>query len=117
MSCRIRCFTLFEIERTNIVSRRPPVNFSETEIKDWELKRNKQCNFDTILQIVSLRGQPEDITSPTRVEVSPKEFNKFGFLYDQDEKVSVWKFDFTVDHDGVFKNEIGELGALFTDSE
>jgi hypothetical protein len=45
------------------------------------------------------------------------ELKNFGFLYNNDDKYSFYKFVFEVQHDSVFENGIRELGALYNDCE
>lgn len=117
MTYRIRCYTLFDIEKTGFFSRKPPTDINDAEIKEWETKRNKQFNLDTILQLISLRSQPEEISEPIKFEVDFKKFNNFGFLFDEEENQLGWQFDFSIAHKNVFNNESSELGELFLDCD
>jgi hypothetical protein len=106
MSFRIRCYTLFDITSTGILNRsKPPVDADDT----WLLKRNTQCNFDTILQVISLRSQPEVIKYPERNIGDPK---CFGSTVKTDHH---WTFDFEIQHASVFENGIQPLGGLYAD--
>jgi hypothetical protein len=115
MGTRIRCYTLFDITKTDITSRRPPLDISTEKLVSWENKRNTQCNLDTIVQVISLRAQPENITSTDKITINLTEFDKFGFLIDPSEPCDVHSFDFYVNHSGVFIENENELGALYTD--
>lgn len=111
----IACYTLFDITQTGVRNRgKPPEN---EDLAQWLKQRNTQCNFDTIQQAISLRSQPEIITSPKRIDIKFNEFDKFGFLYQQteDETYPCWVFKFTVQHASVFDDGINELGALYND--
>ena len=77
MNHRIACFTLFDITKTDITNRKAPINLSVKDLDDWEYKRNSQCNFDTIIQVISLRAQPERITKPIEDTVILDDFDKF----------------------------------------
>jgi hypothetical protein len=112
MTYRIRCYTLFDITKTNIPTRKKPLNLSEDEIKLWELRRNTQCNYDTILQVVSLRSQPENMSNTTKIEINFKEFQNFGFLFEEEENQHCWYFEFDISHKNVFHDGITELGNL-----
>jgi hypothetical protein len=114
---RIRCYTLFDITKTGVLNRKPPSNSSVEFIKDWEHKRNTQCNFDTIIQVVSLRAQPEEITNTKKHEVEFKESEKFGFLFENEEKQNYWSFDFSILQGKVFDDGVNELGFLFQDCD
>ena len=85
MNTRIKCYTLFDITNTGILSRKTPVNLLPEKVLDWETDRARQSNFDTIIQVISLRTQPEDITKPVKDIVEFKDNDKFGFLFEQEE--------------------------------
>lgn len=113
MSHRIACYTLFDITQTGVMNRSKP-----TEVDNWINKRNTQCNFDTILQVISMRSQPEVVKLPTGMEMTDTEFNKFGFLYQPKEQSSYcWKFEFEIQHSSVFENGIIPLGSLYKDCD
>jgi hypothetical protein len=116
MSHRISCYTLFDITQTGVLNRSKP---NEDDIENWVKKRNTQCNFDTLLQVISLRSQPELIKTPIKLELTEDTFKKFGFLYEhvEDKLLNCWKFEFEVHHSSVFENGIIPLGALYKDCE
>lgn len=117
MSLKIRCYTLFDITKTGITNRRnAPVPVDE-KISLWEKQRNTQCNFDTIIQVISLRSLPEDITDPYKDEITLNDTEKFGFLLESEIPCAVWTFDFSVVFGSVFNNGTEELGYLFTDCD
>jgi hypothetical protein len=115
MGTKIKCSTLFDITKTNITNRRPPSDLSNPT--EWQNKRNTQVNFDTLIQVISLRAQPEDISEPKVTEVKLDEIDKFGFSIKNDNPVRVWSFTFYVNYGQVFKDEEGEYGALYADCE
>jgi hypothetical protein len=117
MSYTITCYTLFDITQSNVLSRHRPQVDDDQAV--WLHKRNTQCNFDTILQAISLRSQPDVIRIPERKEIRFDEFTDFGFLYEQEENKTypMWSFDFTVQHHSVFYDGVSELGALYKDCE
>jgi hypothetical protein len=108
MNSRIICYTLFNITYTGITSRTKP---NTEEIKDWTVKRNTQWNFDTILQLISLRSQPDILTYPEKI----KSKNLFGTIFQKQDKIYCWKFIFQVQHNSVFDNEEIKLGNLYND--
>lgn len=111
---KIACWTLFNITQTGILNRKtPPV---DVDIGVWTKNRNTQCNYDTLLQIISLRGQPEDISIPRKIELSKNNIQYFGTNYKRHKSSYCWTFDFVVTHSGVFNNGIHDLGFLFNDS-
>ncbi len=110
---RIRCHTLFDITQTGVLNRSKP---TEDDVEGWIKRRNTQCNFDTILQVISLRSQPEVVRVPVESEINENIYELFGFLYNK-ENVSCWSFEFEVQHSSVFENGIITLGALYKDCE
>lgn len=116
MSYRIRCYTLFDITHTASVSRRPSVNFTKEQLKDWETKRNAQTNFDTVLQIISIRCQPENFSPPEKKTTNFKD-STFGFLFENEEDQNYWTFDFDIPKENVFDDGIDTLGYLFSDCD
>ena len=112
MSYIIRCYTLFDITNTGILNRsKAPADASD----DWIYKRNTQCNFYTILQVISLRSQPEIILKPDQIKINFQEFQNFGFLLETDDDIEIpcWIFDFGVQHHSVFDDGITDLGGLY----
>lgn len=112
---RISCFTLFDITRTGVPNRAKPYDES-LEYKDWYNKRSTQCNFDTILQIISLRAQPDVINDPKKIVIDISN-SDFGLSYKECKQSSVWTFDFEVNHSSVFEDGINELGHLYMDCD
>lgn len=110
----ITCYTLFDITSTGVINRGKPV---DQDMEEWIYKRNTQCNFDTVLQAISLRSQPEIHRLPKLRKIRFDTFDKFGFLFEQkgSEEYNSWSFDFTVQHPSVFNDGISELGALYSD--
>ena len=114
---KIRCYTLFQIKNTGVPNRRPPSDLAELQLKRWHESRNLQINFDTILQVISLRGQPEEISEIVIEKINFSESNKFGFLYDIEEDQNVYSFEFIVNQKQVFDDGETELGSLYSDCQ
>ena len=117
MSHKIVCYTLFDISQTNILNRsKIPVN---AQLDEWLHKRNTQSNFDTVLQAISLRSQPENITTPTKLLIRLDEFQQFGFLFQQEELIEYpcWSFEFEIQHSSVFDDGISAFGNLYDDCD
>lgn len=119
MSFKLRCYTLFDITKTGNIHRRPPINGTSEQTTRWEKTRNTQTNFDTIIQVISLRSQPENITDPQEeIFVFDETNDTFGFLFDSEETAqSYWSFEFTIPHNKVFDDGINELGYLLRDCD
>lgn len=111
----ITCYTLFDITQTNVRNRNKPDLDQDYSL--WIKQRNTQCNLDTILQAISIRSQPENISTPVQIEVRFDEFENFGFLFQQieQEKYPCWKFNFTIQHPSVFSDGKADLGLLYND--
>ncbi len=114
---RIKCSVLFNVTQTGVMNRNKPMDI---DIDSWIYKRNTQCNFDTILQIISLRSQPEVIKIPTKIQMTSSEFKLFGssYKYDSQKVYFCWTFEFEVQHSSVFADNIANpLAALYRDCE
>lgn len=110
---KIRCSTLFDITKTN-VRRHNIVGADSTEVLK---QRNQQSNFETIIQVISLRSQPENITDPVMESVSIKN-SEWGKSYQsKNTRVPCWSFMFTVQHKSVFTNGDGIFDGLLADCQ
>jgi hypothetical protein len=106
MSEKIACYTLFDITKTNVPNRsRPP---DGADYKNWVYQRNSQINFDTIVQIISLRSQPENISVPVQLEIK-EDFFGLG------KSTIGWMFNFEVRSLSVYSNGNDELAYLKQD--
>ena len=96
---RIRVVTFFDCTQTGTTSYRKIKNSSEfTTTEEWDYSRNQQRNFETILQCVSLRATPDDISVPVYVK--------------DNDGMKHWTFSFSIFHDGAFATEHDETGLL-----
>jgi hypothetical protein len=114
----IRCQTLFDITPTGVKNRRPQ-DIQGAELSDLIKQQQRQSNYDTVLQVISLRSQPESISQVKKSDILLTDTD-FGFLYtsDQDDStVSSWSFTFTIQHASVFQNDDSDLGSLLNDCE
>lgn len=110
---KIRCRTLFDITNTNQSNRRGLLENDPD--RDAVKQRMQQANFETILQIVSMRSQPENITMPVMVHTKFGADSPWGSAYRSKKPINCWEFEFTVNYKQVFANEQGKLGALLQD--
>lgn len=101
---RVRCKTTFDITQTGV---RHSMNRTKFPFVDqagavihneaqWTRSRNQQRNWETLMQIISLRTLPENISSPWR---------------DSDQ----WTFEFDVPTPGSVASISGPLGQLSED--
>jgi len=116
MNHLLSCYTLFDITQTNVLNRSKPLASDIPEI--WNHRRSTQANFDTILQAISLRSQPEIVKIPTKIKITLDD-DKFGFLYKgyDEEEIVAWTFDFQVQHPSVFSDGIEDLSYLYSDCD
>ena len=115
MSYRISCYTLFDITQTGVLNRAKSSN--DADYSQWLIKRNTQANFDTVIQVINLRSQPESISNPKKIDITFDDFDNFGFLFQQDENENYpcWQFTFDIVHHNVFNDGETELGSLYND--
>ena len=115
---KIVCYTLFDITPSGIRSHTRALEFPVTDrtgatlenIDDWNRARNQQRNWETILQVVSLRTQPERCSDPVNFTADFKttEFPLKG-------RGRVWSFAFESDIDDAFDQGQSPIGALVAD--
>ena len=111
ISTLFKLATLVDITSTGVVRSNgtPLMNF----------KRNQQRNFETVLQVLSLRTQPHIPQSPhaTIDNIGKSQVvNWFGETY-QNQNQTVWLFYFTAEHPSAYDTNDGTLKGLFTDFE
>jgi len=99
MSSGVEVITQFDITPTGVKSYR---RSSELSDADWNYQRNQQRNFETIMQCISLRCQPMNITPVTT-------------FYIEDQKV--WCFQFETEVEAVFWKDNDPVGILKSDCE
>ena len=96
---RIKVTTYFDCTQTGTTSyRKAKADGPLSTIEQWDFSRNQQRNFETILQCVSLRANPDDITVPNFFKT------KDGMKH--------WSFSFSIFHDGAFATETDQTGLL-----
>ena len=89
---KIQCRTLFDCSYTGTtghfrVAEVPFVDRAGQKITDqteWNKSRNQQRNWETLLQIIGLRTQPQDLTMPVC-------------------RNGTWEFEFKSESEGVFE--------------
>ena len=113
---RISCHTLFDITRTGILNRARPGD-DIIDAQEWYKQRNTQCNFDTVIQVISLRSQPDIVSYPKKTEINLNSTHVFGSDFKSNLTVPVWTFDFEIQQPSVFDDDIQELGYLYKDCQ
>jgi len=96
-------YTLVDITPTGQTSYSPEV----------ELARNQQRNWETVLQILSLRTQPIVLETMTLFEDVTYFKNNFGIGYTG--KHRVWSWKFSVDYADVYQDNFDHFGLLKSD--
>lgn len=105
---KVLCRTLFDCTYTGVTGHLRPQQLPFTTKtgltintpEQWNRSRNQQRNWESLLQIISLRTQPMDMTRPIQ--------QKDG-----------WHFEFRVEAEGVLSSEFGsnDLAGLVADCE
>jgi hypothetical protein len=104
---KIECKTLFDCTATGVTGHYRPSQIPFTDRagilvqdqEEWVISRNKQRNWETIVQIISLRSNPEDIKAPVC-------------------KDGTWSFQFVVMASDVFSNgTTNQFAALYQDCQ
>ncbi len=95
--------TLVDITATNVTRHKP----------GYETARDQQRNWETVLQVIGLRAQPQLINGPICREYELDESTAFGEMYYGLQKV--WIFTFGVDHEDVFMVNNDPVGGLDKD--
>ena len=75
-----------------------------------ESLRNKEQNFNTVLQTLGIRANIHYSVIPTVTEVKGR---LIGF--DTDDIIRVWRFDFTTERDFLFEKDNDPVGHLIDD--
>ena len=79
-----------------------------------EISRNQQCNWETVIQCMGLRTQPQHIRGPVKVVGEADQF-EFGNLYTGNQTVWTWRW--AVEQSGVYDSNLAFLGGLLQDFE
>lgn len=80
---------------------------------DNELERDQQRNWETVLQVIGLKAQPQLIEGPICQEFDIDGSSGFGEMYHGMQRV--WIFCFGVEHDDVFLHDGDPVGGLDKD--
>ena len=104
----IICKTLFDCTCTGVTGhfRSSQVPYPDRTgrlihtVADWNRARNQHRNWETIMQMISLRAQPTVVTEPTCTD-------------------GVWSFEFSVETPGVYStnNNVDNLDGLLNECD
>jgi hypothetical protein len=78
-----------------------------------ELKRDQQRNWETVLQVIGLRSQPQLINGPVCHEYTIDDTSLFGEMYYGIQKC--WVFTFGVEAEDIFLLDNDPVGGLDKD--
>jgi hypothetical protein len=101
---KIQCQTLFDITATGVTGhikpgRMPFYDLAGHRIADsaeWNRSRNQQRNWETVTQLIALRTQVTNLTTPVKIN-------------------GQWQFEFDVDNESLFSDDTDSLAVLKTD--
>lgn len=83
-------YTLVDITNTGVIKYEPAL----------KLKRDQQRNWETVLQVISLRAQPFHVSSSIFPRESSMDLMEFGSSYVGIQKF--WQFKFYIEHNDIF---------------
>jgi hypothetical protein len=98
-------FTLVDISATGVIRSQDPDN----------MERNQQRNWETLLQCIGLRTQPQNIQEPITSTVEDIGMAEFGDFYTGTQKI--WTWSWTVEREGVYDLADVPLAGLLQDIE
>ena len=75
-----------------------------------EIKRNQQRNWETVLQCIGIKAQPQYIDGPYVRDLEVDETSYFPDIYFG--KQRCWIFSFGVEYEDVFLKDADPVGAL-----
>jgi hypothetical protein len=101
---KIQCQTLFDITATGVTGHIKPgrMPFTDqaggriTDTESWNRSRNQQRNWETVTQLIGLRTQTVNLTTPAKIN-------------------NQWQFEFEVDNENLFLDNLDPLAVLKAD--
>ena len=99
---RHRGYTLIDITKTDVTKFTP----------ELERMRNKQRNWETVVQILGLRTQ---IMSINQLKTETKDLSQHQFGSDYQDKQRVWTFEFEVEFENLYLQDHDPYGILKKD--
>lgn len=104
----IRCYTLIDITPTGF-TRRP-------KTPKQIIQRNQQRNYETFIQLISLRSQPNILHQPKKLKDVQIEDHVFGNYYMPSLfPYTVWVFDFESEQAVAYADDKSPVGSLILD--
>jgi hypothetical protein len=99
---RYRAYTLVDITKTDVLS------YSQEK----EKQRNQQRNWETVIQVLSLRAQLIELDY-LGVRTEDTNTHSFGINYSGEH--SIWSFEFSVEYENVYAQDNDRYGTLKND--
>ena len=105
----IQCFTLIDITQTNTVG---SYKDKQGDFATWTKSRNKQRNWETIVQGIGLRTQLVDLEQPKN---QLYDLSQYQFGTSLTGQHVVWTFRFGIEYPDVYNKDNIEFLALLED--
>lgn len=105
MSLTFRLYTLVDITSTGVTR----------DLPGQELARNQQRNWETVLQVLSLRSQPYVINTPSLLHSHESSAWLFGNMFSA--PYSLWSFRFYAEYPGAYGDINDPVKLLLQDFE
>ena len=78
-------------------------------------ERNQQRNWETVLQCIGLRTQPQHVQEPTQANITDITIAEFGDFYAGEQTIWVWTWG--IEGEGIYDLPGKSLGGLLQDFE
>lgn len=118
----VTVFTLFDITKTGVLkvyNANIPAFLDDADQlvrnqAEWERSRNQQRNWETMMQIISMRAQPIMLENP--VKNQNYDLADIGFDQQHGTNQTVWITSFATDHADVYATKTDPVGTLKLES-
>ena len=120
-SCVIDCYTLVDMTRTGVVAyykESMPMFIDDADQiindeKSWIRSRNQQRNYETCIQVISLRAQPVYLEDPKRLRKQDMSLYNFTDITGTHD---IWHFSFSPEQPDVYRIGDNPVAALNNDT-
>lgn len=114
----ITIYTLFDITRTGVLKIFDPripafIDDADQLVRnqtEWNRSRNQQRNWETLVQLISLRAQPIMLENPKKLPDADVFELGLGLAWPSPQ--SVWTVSFATEHTRVYCDQQDDLGQL-----
>ena len=118
----ITLYTLFDISKTGVLKVYTPdipafLDDSDQLVRnknEWDRSRNQQRNWETIMQLISLRAQPIMLESP--VKVASQNIHQLGMSQQWPAEQTIWVTSFATERAEVYATPDDPVGLLKIES-